>query len=40
MELLSYGETLTVIAPIKLKEEMKNVLANALENYKSKNVIL
>lgn len=34
MELLSFGQTLTVIAPLKLKEEMKMVLEKALGNYK------
>ena len=36
MELLSYGETLIVIAPLKLKAKMKMVFENALGNYKKK----
>jgi predicted DNA-binding transcriptional regulator YafY len=33
MELLSYGETLAVIKSERLKEEMKNTLQKALDNY-------
>jgi predicted DNA-binding transcriptional regulator YafY len=33
MELLSYGETVTVMKPEKLKTEIKRVLESALDNY-------
>lgn len=33
MELLSYGDSLTVLSPVRLKNDIKNMLASALKNY-------
>lgn len=33
MELLSYGDSITVLSPASLKKEIKNMLVSALKNY-------